>query len=517
MKYLMGIDIGTYESKGVLVDIQGHILAQATIPHDLLIPQPGWAEHDADEVWWHDFVYISRELLRQSGVKPTQIVGIGCSAIAPCVLPVDTYGRPLRRAILYGIDTRALDEINELTDSLGSDWIIAETGSVLSSQSAGPKILWIRRHEPQIWARTWKIMTATTYLVYRLTGRVVMDHYTAAAYGPLYSLRKLDWEPRASALICGIELLPELDWTTAIAGYVTPQSAMETGLSVGTPVIVGTADAAAEAVGAGAVAPGDMMLMYGTTMFFIKICASLPENKKGMLWSTVFLEPGIYALTAGMATAGALTRWFRDQFAQLELEGEKSGGRNAYAVLAEQANAIPPGAEGLLVLPYFSGERTPINDPLARGLIAGLTLSHTRIHIYRALLEGIAYGVRHNLEVMAEIGESPQRLIAIGGGTKNRVWLQIVSNVIGRMQEIRSTPGACYGDAFLAGVGVGLFPNIAAVKSWLQEPSDRIFPDPAAKETYDIYYNLYRKIYEKTKDIMHELAQLGAKIGSRRI
>lgn len=506
MAYLMGIDIGTYESKGVLTDAHGRIIAQAAVPHGLDLPRPGWAEHEADAVWWHDFVCLSRELFRQSQVRPEEVAGVGCSAIGPCVLPVDADGRPLRPGILYGIDTRSMNEVAELTEILGADWVIAETGSALSAQAAGPKVLWLQRNEPEVWARTRYVMTSTSYLVYRLTGRVVMDHYTASSYGPLYNLRKTTWEPRGLARVCSEALLPELEWSTAPAGLVTPVASAETGLAVGTPVIVGTVDAAAEAISAGVVEPGDTMLMYGTTLFFIEVCAKLPQG--GVLWPTVFLQPGTYSLAAGMSTSGALTRWFRDQIGRAELEAELGGGPNAYAALADLATQAPPGSGGLLMLPYFSGERTPLNDPLARGVIAGLTLSHSRAHLYRAALEGVAYGIRHNLEAMVAEGEPPQRLVAVGGGTKNPLWLQIVSDVTGREQVVRTTPGAAYGDAFLAGVGVGLLPGLPAVQDWLG-PTDLILrPSPERRDVYDTYYRLYRALYTANKDMMHALAEL---------
>lgn len=506
MTYLLGIDIGTYESKGVLTDLEGTILAQAAVPHDLSIPRPGWAEHDADEVWWHDFVQLTRELLSHASVAPDEIAGIGCSAIGPCVLPVDEEGHPLRPAILYGIDTRAMQEVADLNEHLGADWILEETGTALSAQSAGPKILWLKRNEPAVWRRTQRIMTSTSYLVYRLTGRVVIDHYTATTYGPLYSLRKRHWQPRGLAQVCDEDLLPALEWTTAVAGHVNQQAAQETGLAVGTPVIVGTADAAAEAISAGVVAPGDTMIMYGTTLFFIEICEAMPQS--GSLWPAVFLQPDTYALAAGMATAGALTRWFRDHFAPLERAVEEEGGPNAYELLAEQAQAIPPGAEGLLMLPYFSGERTPLNDPLARGVLAGLTLSHSRAHVYRALLEAVAYGIRHNLETMAKAGQSPRRLVAIGGGTKNRPWLQIVSDVTGREQIVRTTPGASYGDALLAGVGTGQLPGITTVEKWLDK-ADVIRPNRDVQPLYDQYYELYHELYSGSQNVVHQLARLG--------
>lgn len=506
MSYLLGIDVGTYESKGVLTDLEGQILAQETVPHDLSMPRQGWAEHDADAVWWHDLKYLARTLVRQAAVDAREIVAVGCSAIGPCVLPVDDDGAPLRPAILYGIDTRAVQEVTELTERLGDSWIVEETGTSLSAQAAGPKILWLQRHEPDVWRRTKHIMTSTSYLVYKLTGRVVIDHYTATAYGPLYNIRTCGWEPRGLEEVCSAALLPELDWSTSVAGRVTEKAAAETSLAAGTPVIVGTADAAAEAVSAGVVSPGDTMLMYGTTSFFIEICADLPESAR--LWPAVFLQPNTYALAAGMATSGALTRWFRDHFAPLERQVEDGGGANAYQVLAELAASIPAGAEGLLMLPYFSGERTPLNDPLARGVLAGLTLSHTRAHVYRALLESVAYGIRHNLEEMSAGGQMPSRLVAIGGGTKNRLWLQIVSDVTGYAQEVRTTPGASYGDAFLAGMGVGLFPNTETILGWLGE-AETIRPNKRVKPLYDEYYQQFRALYDVTLDVVHRLTELG--------
>ena len=503
MDYLLGIDVGTHESKGVLVDRDGRMVAASSVPHRTDMPRPGWAEHDADGVWWHDLVTLARELPERAAVSPRDVAAVGCSAIGPCVLPVDGSGRPLRPAILYGIDTRASDEVRDLTCELGEEWILRETGSALSSQAAGPKILWIRRHEPEIWARTRRVMTSTSYLVFRLTGRVAIDHYTAAAYGPLYNLHGRDWDDRALALVCERALLPDLDWSAAIAGAVSRAAASETGLVEGTPVIVGTADAASEATAAGVLDPGDTMLMYGSSMFFIQVCSRLPASR--VQWPTVYLEPGMYALAGGMSTTGALMSWFRDEFAPEAVEAQRQGGPNAYETLAQQAAGTPRGAGGLLALPYFSGERTPVNDPGARGVIAGLTLSHGRGHVYRALLEGIAYGIRQNLEAMEEAGTPARRLVAIGGGVRNSLWLQIVSDVSGREQAVQTTPGASYGDAMLAAVGIGLMSSLGETRRWVA-PAPVVRPDDEAFTFYDERYPLYRQLYERTADIAHALA-----------
>ncbi len=503
MEHLIGIDVGTYESKGALVDREGRIVASASIAHDLSLPRPGWAEHDADAVWWHDAVALSRELLSRSGVSSRDIAGVGCSAIGPCVLAVDRDGRPLRPAILYGIDTRASAEARELTERLGEEWVLDQTGSALSSQAGGPKILWLRRHEPEVWKKVARLMTSTSYLVHRLTGRAVIDHYTAAAYGPLYNLHARDWDPRALDLVCERSLLPDLEWSARLAGRLSREAAAETGLAEGTPVTVGTADAAAEAVAAGVLDAGDTMLMYGSTLFFIQICSSLPASRQQ--WPTVYLEPGMYALAAGMSTAGALIRWIRDQLAPGEAAAERQGGLNAYQVLAEEAAAVERGAGGLLLLPYFSGERSPLNDPLARGVMVGLTLSHGRPHICRAALEGVAFGIRGNLEAMARAGAEPRRLVAIGGGVRNRLWTQIVSDVTGREQVVQASPGACYGDAMMAAVGVGLAGSLSETRRWL-EAGTVVRPDPEAVAFYETRYPLFRELYERTRPVVHALA-----------
>jgi xylulokinase len=297
-----------------------------------------------------------------------------------------------------------------------------------------------------------------------------------------------------------MDRLPPARWATDVAGEITADAARETGLAEGTPVAVGTVDAVAEAVSVGAIHPGDLMCMYGTTAFFI-LAADQPASNPTM-WGVCHALPGLYGLAAGMATTGALTRWFRDTFAR-----DLPGGDDAYATLAEEAASVPPGSLGLILLPYFSGERTPINDPQARGVICGLTLAHTRGHVYRAVLEGTAYGIADNLEAMSAAGAEPKRIVAVGGGAKNPLWLQIVSDVSGLSQQLPAqTIGASYGDAFLAGYAAGLIPSLDPLDSGWVQISGTIEPDPASHDRYRDYFALYRRLYEATSDIQHALA-----------
>jgi xylulokinase len=505
---LLGIDIGTYSSKGVLCTPAGELLAEATIEHGISLPQPGWVEHDPDGVWWGDFVGLTKLLLgeRFSG---DDIGGVAVSAIGSCLLPVDVDGNALRAGILYGIDTRASEEIALLDDQFGEEEMFGLAGMALTSQAIGPKILWIKRNEPEVYAAARWFYTASSYIVQKLTGEAVIDLHSASYYNPLFDLRGLKWDARFAEPIVDLERLPRLLWPTEIAGTVTEAAARETGLRVGTPVTAGTIDAAAEAISAGVSEPGDMMVMYGTTMFFIHLTSEpVPDAR---MWATSYVLPGLYSIEGGMSTTGALTRWFRDTLGGEEMAAEAAGGPNAYAALAASAATIAPGAEGLICLPYFAGERTPLNDPDARGVYAGLTLSHTKAHLYRASLEATAYGVRHNLETMEAMGAPPKRLVAVGGGAKNPLWLQIVSDVTGLPQDVPArTIGASYGDAFLAGLATGLVPDLSALKSDWVTLAMELEPDAGVKGVYDEYYAVYRDLYESAKPQLHALARLGA-------
>jgi xylulokinase len=486
---LLGIDIGTSSSKGVLARPNGEVVATATRPHDLSLPRPGWAEHDAETVWWADFTTICAELL---GSADGPVAAVCVSGIGPCLLPADAEGKPLRPAILYGIDTRATREIEELTERYGAERILARCGSLLTSQAVGPKLAWLRRNEPEVWAQTRYMFMASSFVVYRLTGEYVLDHHSASQCDPLYDLQENSWiEDWAEEIAPGLPL-PRLLWPAEVAGSVTPEAAKATGIAAGTPVVAGTIDAWSEAASVGVLEPGDLMLMYGTTMFLVEVVTK-PKPHPG-LWSTAGIFPGTYSLAAGMATSGALTAWLR----------EIAGGL-PYEELVREAGEVAPGSDGLVVLPYFAGERTPLFDPQARGVICGLTLSHGRGHIYRALLEATAFGVRHIFEVMCEAGGGGKRLVAVGGGTKGGLWTQIVSDVTGREQVLpRETIGASYGDALLAAIGSGL---VKEGVEW-NPPAAVVEPDPGTGDVYNMLYKIYRDLYPATKDAAHALAEL---------
>ena len=486
---LLGVDIGTSSTKGVLARPDGEVVAIAERPHELSLPRPGWAEHDAEEVWWEDFRGICTELLPRADEK---IAAICPSGIGACLLPANREGRPLRPAILYGIDTRAEKEIEELTDRYREEEILARCGSPLSSQAVGPKLLWLRRNEPEVWQKTEQLFMASSFIVHRLTGEYVLDHHSASQCDPLYDVHENRWiEEWAEETAPGLPL-PRLLWPAEVAGEVTLEAAEKTSIPAGTPVVAGTIDAWSEGVSVGVQNPGDLMLMYGTTMFMIEILEESLAHPG--LWGTTGILPGTHNLAAGMATSGALTGWLK-----------KISGDVSYEKLIKEAAEVPAGANGLVVLPYFAGERTPLFDSRARGLISGLTISHGRGHLYRAMLEATAYGVRHILEYMREAGGKGERFVAVGGGTKGDLWTQIVSDVTGRKQQLpEQAIGASYGDTLLAARAVGLaeqdadWTKIAAV----------VEPNKANRELYDELYGVYRDLYPATREASHKLADL---------
>jgi xylulokinase len=507
MRFLIGVDIGTQGSKGALISEAGQILASASIEQDLSIPHPGWAEHDADRAWWGGFVQVVRLLLQRSQVDPLRIAAVGVSGLMPVMLPVDADNRPLRPAILYA-DNRAHAEMIEMNRQLNG-----RESFDLVAQDAGPKIVWFRNHEPSAWQRTRSILGTQGYVIARLTGRHVIDSFTAIGMRPFINLTWDGWRLDTCDLFgVPIELLPDVVEMTDVVGTVTPEAAAETGLALGTPVIGGSGDSMAEMISTGAAEEGEVVISYGTTLTLTALSPKIGQGSglfdvlqdhRDLMW----LYPGLCGMGAGMATSGALTRWFRDHFGQGERRIEHELGVNAYELLGLEADKVPAGADGLIVLPYFNGERAPIHDDWARGVIFGLTLAHGRGHLYRALLEGVAYSLLHNLELMREAGVRPNRIVATGGGSRSHLWTQIVSDVTGLPQAVIAPSNAALGMAFLAGCASGAFRQLDDVRRWARVERE-VQPRANIHAVHQRYYAVYRRLYEQTKEEMHELARL---------
>lgn len=484
---VIGIDFGTGSSKGVLAQLDGKVIATSEKPHRTSMPKPGHVEHDAEEVWWGDFIAITQDLMHKA---TGPIVGITTSGIGPCSAFCDAEGTPLRPAILYGVDTRAYKEVEELTATLGEEAIMEKCGNLLSSQSHGAKLLWTVRNEPWVWEKARYFFMSQTYVAFKLTGAYVLDHQSASMFDPMYSPATQDWIPEWCELVAPGMPLPELKYSNEIAGYITAEGAKISGLPEGIPVGVGTTDAFSEALSVGVKDPGDVMLMYGSTIVVDLIASAMMRHPN--LWSCTSVYKGTFDLAGGLSASGALTTWLKDLTGGVE-----------YAILTEEAEEVKPGSNGLLALPYFAGERTPISDPMARGVFAGLTLSTNRGEMYRALLEATAFGTRHLFEAIREAGGEGKRYVAVGGGTKGGLWTQIMSDVCGIEQTLpKLAIGASFGDALISAQNVG-----AADESttWM-EPAATVTPNPSNKALYDEMFEQYLKLYPATKDLQHFLA-----------
>ena len=499
-RFFLGIDIGTYESKGVLTDREGRIAEQLSIPHDMENPEEGWFEHDAEKVWWHDFCRLSGALLKKSGIDPARIACVSPSTLGSDCLPVDAACRPLRKAILYGIDARAEEEIRELAAHYGPEKEKALFGRPICTGDVAPKILWLKNHEPEVYAKTARFLTGSSYITAKLTGKYVIDQFLCrASFRPLYEGMTVNGGE--CSLYCRPDQLAVPAMVTDIAGTVTRKAAEETGLREGTPVSVGTGDSTAEAISTGVLEPGDMMLQFGSTLFLYCCTDHLVEDDR--LRGNNFTIPDTFSVAGGTNTAGTLTRWYRDRiFPDLFLE-ERSGGENAYSRMSREAGDVPPGAEGLITLPYFAGERTPINDPQAKGMIFGLRLKHTRKHLYRSALEAVGYSIGQHMDILRDRGIEVKNLMAVGGGTKSDVWMQSVADILEVPLKVAEvTVGAAFGDTLIGMLAVGEKKSFRDLRDIIRVKKE-YRPRPEFYETYRSGRRIFDKLYERNRDLMH--------------
>lgn len=489
--YYLGIDIGTSESKGVLINSAGKVMAFAAKPHALSNPRPGYFEHDAEADWWDGFCQISKKLLMDTGISPEDIKAIGTSALGPDLVPVDRDCRPLSKAILYGIDSRSTQEIQYLTSLWGEEKLSRLIGRPLNTNDICAKILWLKNHKPGIHEAAYKFLTASSFITARLTGKYLLDSYLAmGCFLPLYKPEGTIDEENC-ALFCRPDQLPELNDAMSFAGVITAKAAAETGLAAGTPVLTGTDDAGAEAVSVGVFTPDSLMVMFGSSLYLIGLCRG--EVADDRIWGSPFLLPEFFSVQGGTNNAGTATKWFQENFYE----------NISFQDMERDIQNIPPGSNGLIMLPYLAGERTPINDPSACGLLFGLTLKHTKAHMYRALLEGIGYSIEQHLQIFRENGCDFKYINAIGGGSGNATWMQIVADITGiPVRTCAVTYGASYGDAIMAAVACKEVSSFTEASDFIIY--DKIYtPCDENRKIYTSRQPFFAELYEKNKEIMH--------------
>ena len=471
-EYLLGIDVGTTTVKSVLYNTAGEIIAKASREYQTIHPKPGWAEHSA-QLWWELTKETIHEILAKTGSSTkNKIAGIGVSSLSPVVLPVDENGEPLRPAIIW-MDARG----GRLHDTL-------------------PKFRWLKQNEPDTLRKTHKFLSGNGFINHRLTGQFTLDITQNLGAGDPETHKVVD-----------PELFPKSRFFSEVIGEVTKKAAQETGLAEGTPVVAGATDALSAMLGSGTVRAGRAVEFTGHSCGLI-ICTDklYPKLRDEGLFSEG--EMGFYVVSAAMTACGGLLRWFRDALGHLEQESAGRLGLSPYRIMDLEASRVPPGSDGLIILPYIAGERCPIWNANARGVIFGLYLTHSRAHIIRAILESIAYGLRHNIEIAERGGVVIEELRATGGGSKSDLWLQIKADVLNKPIHRVSADGETLGDAIMAGNGVGLFPDLFAASEELAKVEKVVNPNPQNHKLYTKLYEIYREIYDSLKTSFEKLAKI---------
>jgi xylulokinase len=498
MTYLLGIDVSTTATKALLIDERGAVVAVAATEYDFETPQPLWSEQDP-ALWWYGAIRSIRAVLEQSGVDPAAIHGVGLTGQMHGLVLLDGAGQVLRPSILWN-DQRTAAQCDEIRARLGKAKLIEYTGNDALTGFTAPKILWVRDHEPEVYDRIRHILLPKDFVRYQLTGEPAMDCADGAGT-LLLDLKKRTWSTEVlDALAIPRDWMPPIFEGPAITGRLTASAATATGLPVGTPVIAGGGDQAAQAVGVGAVQEGIIALTLGTSGVVFGSVNHPFFEPEGRLHAFCHSVPGRWHLMGVMLSAAGSLRWYRDTVAP----------GVGYDQLLQPAAAIPAGCEGLLFLPYLTGERTPHPDPLARGSFVGLTVRHTLPHLTRAVLEGVAFGLRDSFELMKGVGLSAiQQVRVSGGGARSPLWRQILADVLGsELVTVNTTEGAAYGAALLAGVGAGVWTTVDAACATAIQTTGSTTPNPDAVAYYNRAYAQYRDLYPTLKPVFANLASL---------
>ena len=488
---VIGLDIGTTSTIAIAVRLPGEIVHVASKPVTLASPHPGWAEEDPAE-WWANSVAILREVVAALPGGPSRLAGLCVTGMLPAVVLLDADGEVLRPSIQQS-DGRVGAEVDDLKAELDEAAFLARAGNGVNQQLVAAKLRWIARHEPAVFARIATVFGSYDYVNFRLTGRRAVEQNWAleAGFTDLADHRIAD----DLVSLAGVprSAVPDRTVTHEMMGRVSAEVAAATGLPEGLPVYGGAADHIASALAAGIAAPGDVLLKFGGAGDIVVATAEATPDPR--LYLDYHLVPGLYAPNGCMAASGSALNWLAG------LIGAEDGTERPHVALDALAAGIPAGSDGVLCLPYFLGEKTPIHDPLARGTFIGLSLSHGKGHLWRALLEAIAYGFRHHLDVLAEMGHRPQRVFASDGGTRSRIWMQIVADIVGLPVRLLENPhGSSVGAAWVAAIGSGLASDWAGVSA-LARQGDLITPIAEHRAVYDRGYARYRATYQALKPV----------------
>ncbi|HLV95427.1 MAG TPA: xylulokinase [Candidatus Acidoferrales bacterium] len=492
---LLGIDVGTGGTRAVLLDETGKVAASATSEHAAIsAPQIGWAEQDPRD-WWRATCAAIKECLQLAGVSADEIDGVGLTGQMHGMVLLDAVGEVLRPAIIW-CDQRTEAQGRAITEKIGARRLIELTANPALTNFTLTKIWWVQQHEPEIWSRVRTLLLPKDYARFRMTGARACD--VADASGTLlFDVAHRRWSaPMADISGINSEILPEIFESPDISGRISEEGARATGLRVGTPVVAGAGDQAAGAVGMGIVRPGAVSATIGTSGVVFAATAAPTMDPHGRIHTFCHAVPGRWHVMGVTQSAGFSLRWFRDEFC-----AGHPGNRVSYDQLTAEAAKTSAGADGLLWLPYLMGERTPHLDPDARGALVGLTAQHTRGHVVRSILEGVAFSLCDTLTIFRELKLPIESIRLGGGGARGKLWRQIQADVYGMPVEIlEAEEGAAYGAGLLAGVGVGVWPSVESACETAVKVAQRLEPDPARVEIMNRRYEEYRKLYPALKD-----------------
>ena len=494
---LLGIDIGTSACKAAAFTPEGRVLAQATEPYKVYYPQPGWAEQDPEE-WWQAVCRAIRGVL-EGGVRPEDVQGVGVDGQSWSAVAVDRTGKVLCNTPIW-FDTRAAAQCEQMQAQCGGR-LFATSGNPVQPMYTMPKVLWYKQARPQVYAQAAQILQSNSFIAYRLTGACTQEH--SQGYGwNCYDVAAGAWDEALCAEL-GVRpgLLPPLVASHSVVGGVTPNAAGETGLLPGTPVVAGGLDAACGTLGAGVCRPGQTQEQGGQAGG-MSICLDAPRAEERLILSP-HVVPGMWLLQGGTVGGGGAVKWFQQEFGAADRAAAARCGTDPFAEMDRAAAQVPAGSEGLVFLPYLAGERSPLWDPDAKGVFYGVDFSKTRAHFARAVMEGVAFSLRHNLEVAQAAGARAQTLRAMGGAANSPLWMQIKADVTGRRIEVPSSDTAtALGAAILAGVGTGVYADFDEAVRRTVRLKHTYEPCAQRAAVYDGGYQVYRALYERLKTLM---------------
>ena len=497
--HVLGLDVGTGGTRALIIGENGHIVASATEEHEpFASPKIGWAEQHPDD-WWRAAGIAIRKALDQGKLRGEQISCLGFSGQMHGAVMLDGSNEVVRPALIW-CDVRTERQCRDLTERIGADRLIQWTCNPALTNFTITKLLWTRENEPENWKRVRSIMLPKDYVRFRLTGAKAID--VADASGTLMldvAGRRWSGEVLDAAEI-DRSLLPALYESPDVCGKISAKSAEASGLSAGTPVVAGAGDQAAGAIGMGIVAPGAVSATIGTSGVVFAATDRPALDRKGRLHTFCHGVPGRWHVMGVTQAAGLSLRWFRDNFAN----GVSGQARDSYETLTAEAARVAAGSDGLLWAPYLMGERTPHLDSEARGMLAGLTASHSRAHVVRAILEGVTFSLKDTFTIFEEMNVPVKSIRLGGGGAKSKLWRQIQADIYGHEVEIvEAEEGAAYGAALLAGVGAKIWPSVDAACKAVVRVADRVRPNPANAPVMNTSYKAYRRLYPAMKSIFN--------------